>query len=179
MRGMFIKGGWGPTPRPYNKNDKSVRFCGCCDDSVFKLAKMDLESRLALTDNLGMKNILVSKELSELDANGLELVEWCVDFLLFNKLGLKFPKKDQNQIHKDKYITIWSFVYGFLQIPRDSGFDYWLMSFVEDIGVMKHGSAIRCGWFNEDKPNPYLSRVLSEERKNKIIDWALNAPDDI
>lgn len=170
---------WGPKPRPYNKNDKSVRFCGCCHDSVFKLAKMDLESRLALTDNLGIKNIVIANELSDLDTHGLELVEWCVDFLLFNQLEMNFPKKDQNQFHKEKYINLFSFVYGFLQIPKESGFDYWLMSFLNHVSIMDHGSSIRCGWYVDHEINPYFTRVLSEERKNKIIEWATNAPDDI
>ncbi len=156
-----------------------MSLCGCCDDSVFKLAKMNKESRLALTDNLGMKNILTASKITDLDSHGLELIEWCVDFLLFNQLGMEFLKKDQNQIHKDKYITIWSFVHNFLQIPKDSGFDYWLMSFIEHIGVMEHGSAIRCGWFNRSEFNPYFTRVLSQERKNQIIKWALNAPDEL
>jgi hypothetical protein len=155
-----------------------MKICGCYDDCMFNLARMDLKTRLDLTDNLGMKNILTANKLSDLDSYGLELIEWCVDFLLFADLKMNFPKKVQDGPHKHKYIAIWSFVYDFLKIPKNSGFDYWLMYFIEHIDIMEHGIAIRCGWFNESESNPYLSRVLSRERKNQIIEWATNAPDE-
>jgi hypothetical protein len=90
-----------------------------------------------------------------------------------------FRKENQNQFHKNKYITIWSFIYNFLQIEKDSGYDYWLLSFLEQNKIIDHGSAIRCGWFNNDERNPYFERILTEERKQQIIEWATNAPDEL
>jgi len=154
------------------------KFCGCCDDSVKELAKLTLEQRLQGTDNEGMKEVLVADNMANLGPKGLELVNWCIDFLLFGDLGRNFDflKTDQSGPHRSKYITIWSFVYDFLKIPKDSGYDYWLLSFLEWSNIMEHGSGIRCGWLNSNfKPR----RALSKERRDTIFNWATNAPDNV
>jgi hypothetical protein len=164
----------------YYKYD-NINVCDCCDDCIHKLLNKDKETILNGTTNLGIKNIVVSKLIEDLDTNGKELVEWCVDFLLFKKYNsdMYFRKQNQNQFHKNKYITIWSFIFNFLNIEKNSGYDYVLMSFLDQHKIMEHGSAIRCGWFNDHNINPFFERILSEERKKIIIDWATNAPDEL
>lgn len=127
-----------------------------------------------------MKNIMKCETglIENLGDKGIELVDWCVDFLLFNKDHPRFPKKDQSGTHKEKYITIWSFVYDFLKIGKDTGYDYWLLTFLEWNNLLEHGCAIRCGWYN-NADHYYKDRVLADERKNIIIEWAANAPDNI
>ena len=136
---------------------------------------------VGVTDNVGMKNIIQCSKVKDLDEDGIELVEWCVDFLLFNKLDIEFPKKNLENCHyhKTKYITLWSFIYDFLKIPKNSGFDYCLMEFLYYNAIVEYGIAIRCGYFCDEPYNPYYHRVLSEEIKNKIISWAENAEDEI
>jgi hypothetical protein len=143
--------------------------------------KMTLEDMLQLTDNVGIKNIIQSSKVKDLNEDGVKLVEWCVDFLLFNKLHIEFPKKNPENCHyhKTKYIALWSFIYDFLKISKNSGFDYCLMVFLEKNNILEYGCAIRCAWFNDEPDNPYYGRVLHEERKNIIINWAENAEDEI
>lgn len=156
-------------------------LCDCCDSNVFKLAKMAPKKRADNTDNLGMKNIVTINSMDELNDAGIELVEWCLDFLLFYREGYRFQKSttQQHYYYNDKYITIWSFIYDFLKIPKNSGYDYWLMSFLEHIGIMKHGTGIRCGFLCMLDSHLYANRVLSLDRRNKIIEWGTNAPDEL
>lgn len=157
-----------------------IEVCDCCDEELHNLLKLSKEEVINSTSNIGMKSVVVSKSLNQLDNYGKELLEWCADFLLFQKDNeLQFKKRNQNQFHKNKYITIWSFIYNFLQLGKDSGYDYWLLCFLEQNNIMEHGSAIRCGFFNNYKKNPYFDRILTEDRKQKIIEWAENAPDEL
>jgi hypothetical protein len=134
-----------------------------------------------------LNNFLITKNINELDTKGLELVEWCVDFLILlsnpkieYEDKIKFPKKPQNKGYVEyKYICLWSFIYNFLQIPKDCGFDYILMEFLEKNYIIEYGSGIRSAWFHGWDDNPYKDRIVSEERKNEIIKWAENAPDNI
>jgi hypothetical protein len=153
-------------------------FCECCDESVFVLANRSVEERILGIDNQGMKEVLISTSLDDLGTKGKELVDWCIDFLLFQMENrpLFFKKFDQSGPHKDKYITIWSFIYSFLGIPEDSGYDYWLLSFLEWNGFMEHDGGIRCGWLDTSKS---IERKLTEERKQIIIDWAENCSDEV
>lgn len=158
--------------------------CECCDVSMFELVALPLEKRIEGTDNLGVKNILQSDTIEDLDENGKYVIEWCVDFLLFKRLNddIHFLKKnvENNDPYKYKYITLWSFIYNFLNIQKDTGYDYYVMSWLDWNKICEHGSGIRCAWFeSHDERNPYRNRILTEERKNIIIEWATNAPDDI
>jgi hypothetical protein len=133
------------------------RFCECCDVSVFKLIKKPLQEQLDGTDNLGVKSMLQCIQYDELDEHGKELFDWCIDFLIFYK----------SLEHSDKYIALWSFVYDFLKIPQHSGYDYYVMSFLEWNGVCEHGSGIRCAWLADD-----MGRKLSDDRRKIIKEWA-------
>lgn len=53
------------------------------------------------------------------------------------------------------------------------------MNFLDWNYICEHGSGIRCAWFNTSESNPYYNRILSDEMKNSVIDWANNANDDI
>ena len=158
-------------------NENPNDFCGCCDDSVFTLAQKTLEDQLKGAPNQAMKEVLQANSIDDLGPKGKHLVDWCVDFLLFLKHNnnLNFEKKNRDQVHPFKYITIWSFIYSFLGIPENSGYDYWLLSFLQWNGLMEHGPGIRCGWLKVNNTD----RKLTEERKQAIITWAENCPDDI
>ena len=134
-----------------------------------------------------LNDFLLAKGIKELSVKGLELIEWCVDFLILlsnpkieYEDKIKFPKKIQNKGYIEyKYICLWSFIYNFLQIPKDCGFDYILMEFLKKNCIIEYGSGIRSAWFHGWNDNPYKDRIVSEERKNEIIKWAENAPDNI
>lgn len=125
-------------------------------------------------------NITVSFEL--IGKNGLDIIEWCVDFLLFKKLDINFEKKNIDTkyvFHKYKFIEIWSFIYDFLKIEKHSGYDYELMSFLVYSNIMVYDISMRYGKFSNFEDNHYLNRELPEERKKLLLDWATNSPDDI
>jgi hypothetical protein len=153
-------------------------FCGCCDDSVYKLDAKSLEDQLSGTDNEGVKEVLQAYNLeTELGLKGRELINWCLDFLLFKRVHKEDFLKSQvhpGDVHRTKYITIWSFIYNFLGIPQNSGYDYWLMSVLQWEGYMMHGSGIRCGWADK-----IPDRELSLEREAAILKWCQECPDNV
>lgn len=164
--------------------DYDDRFCGCCGDEIQKLAKLPIEKILEGTNNQGMKDIIQAKTINDLGEKGKELVEWCIDFLLLQQQsGWTFPKKIPTQggivMDYNKYITIWSFVYDFLGISKASAYDYWLLCFIENNGLMEHGAGIRCGWWCGQTHKVYGERQVSDKRKEIITQWAKNAPDNI
>jgi len=55
----------------------------------------------------------------------------------------------------------------FLNIPQNSGYDYYVMSFLDWNGVCEHGSGIRCAWLADD-----MGRKLSDDRRKIIKEWA-------
>ena len=124
--------------------------------------------------------------IDEISPRALELVEWVIDFTLYQKnyekefqeLQLKKYQKYAT-VHKNKYITIWSFIYDFLKIEADSTYDYILMHFLDEHEITEYGCGIRCGWFNSGYSNPYNNRQLTEERRQIIKNWVKNAADDI
>lgn len=160
---------------------KLMRFCGCSHDSVFILAKKPIDERLNGTDNLGMKDIINCKnnDIKNLGADGLKLVELCVDFLIFDKENVSFPKRAPNSFHSNKYITLWSFIYSYIGLQQNGGYDYWLMNFLEYNNICDHGSGIRCAWFNDNENNSYYGRILSDEVKQSIFNWATDADDGL
>lgn len=156
-------------------------FCGCSDNSVFDLARKSVDDRVNGTNNLGMRDIMLCKnhDIKNLGENGIKLIELCVDFLIFARENINFRKKNTNCVHKDKYITLWSFIYSYIGLEQNGGYDYWLMNFLDWNSICEHGSGIRCAWFNSDKSNPYYERVLSDEMREKIVEWATNTDDDV
>lgn len=75
---------------------KELNFCGCCDDSVKRLQDLSLEDRIQDTDNEGMKEILQTTNMDDLKSNGKELVNWCIDFLIYSRSRRSFPKSNFN-----------------------------------------------------------------------------------
>ena len=164
--------------------------------NYYKYFKKTLENKIDGTDNKGIKEIIHYKYsyqnkrqhsnasicFNMLEKNGLEIIEWCVDFLLFKKLGIEFKKtpiNTSNIFHKNKFIEIWSFIYDFLKIDKHSGYDYELMSFLVYTNIMTYDISIRYGKLSDFEDNYFLNRVLSEERTNILIEWATNASDNI
>ena len=160
-----------------------MRVCDCSDDSIFVLARKPLEDKLGETNNKGIKNIICckSEKLEDLNEDGKALIDRCVEFLLFDRDdGRSFPKTNQNQFHTGKYITIWSYIYDYLKIGKNSGYDYWLMNYLDHVGIIEHGSGIRCGWYAvPESDHIYSDFVLSDDAKNKIINWAENCDDEV
>lgn len=164
-------------------------FCGCSGDEVVDVFN-NLDTHKQKTDlprgMLDLFNALdkdsIPIELNSIGQDGVYLIEWCVDFLLFDKkydyTDPIFKQSVQTNCHRDKYIALNSFIYDFLKIV-DEGYKYWLMNLLDWYRIAEHGSAIRCAWFNKSNNNPYLNRELSVEREEEIKNWIINAPDDI
>ena len=177
------------------------RFCACSDETVFELynkwdtelGRTDIpETYKELLKIVDKNNGNRFKDLCEVDKNVVDMIEWCVDFLIYkrdfeeeyNKLSLRSDHENcgfKGGVYNNpkKYITLYSFIYDFLKIPDESGYEYWLMNILDWYKISDHGSAIRCSWFNQDCNNPYRNRTLSKKRKDIIANWIKNAPDDI
>lgn len=140
-------------------------FCGCCNESVFRLSEKTVEERVNGTDNLGMKSIVAceSCKYDDLDEHGKELIDWCRDFIIY--------KEEQYKKYGTDYfdIRLWDFVSDFLGFEKDSGYDYWLLSFLEWNDYSCHGTSIRydCSVPNDDK-----NRTISDDRYEKINEWS-------
>jgi hypothetical protein len=187
-RGWFVGGKpWDP---PMTRADRL--FCGCSGDEIFDIFNnLDIhKNNKDLSDTIHDLLNIIDEDTNiipfeDIGKNAQYAIEWCVDFLLLKKdydneieeLSLKLDSIDK--IHRTKYITLWSFIYDFLKIQRDSGYDYWLMNALEWYNIIEHGSGIRCSWFNVDDTNIFIDRILSEERKDIILTWIKNAPNDI
>lgn len=152
---------------------KTKYLCGCCNESLFELCKLPLQDRINGTENINMKNILQCDNIVDLDNESKKMIDLCVDFLLFCE-----NITDYNVDFRNKYISIWRFIVDYLGIMKNSGYDYYLMMYLEWNLICEHGSGIRCAWFSKDESNPYYGRVLSEELKNEFIVWCNNLPND-
>jgi hypothetical protein len=206
-----------------------IRICGCCDDSLDKLvkalrsltkeqivhsvvSKMKKSSPKASNATIqGMIDIIVNPP-DKLGKSGENLIKECINFLLVKQMDdnkLWYPKKNQSDFHKEKYITIWSFIYDFLKITKDSGFDYFLMAYLDTHDYLEHGSGIRCGWLSsninleysipsinrpDDRFVQYIHKVMAQAQakdqhsdvmtdfenfKLRLDEWAFSCPDDV
>ena len=122
-----------------------VTVCACCgDEAVVELAAASVEARVAGTRDPGMQSVVSANGWTDLDEHGKALIRKCADCLL------------------DGRITISNFIWAVLGVAPNTGYDYYLMCFLDDIDVMEHGSGIRCGWFSRKPTNPLKGRELSE-----------------
>jgi hypothetical protein len=145
------------------------RFCECCGDEVQELAKLPLEKLILNAPNKGMKNIVQSIKIYQLDQPALDLIEWCVDFLLWQE-----EKRDEFLYNRSKLVSLDEFIRTYLKIP-DNGYNYWLMCFMEWNNIIDHGSGIRCAWLNNtDKEHFYKNRILLPRRRNIINKWFMD-----
>ncbi len=165
-------------------------FCGCSGKEVLVLYN-DLENVKLKKDLpsgvLDLLNILDEdsniKGIDEIGEEGINLIEWCVDFLLFiSKYDEDndpiFKKKDQSGVDGEKYITINSFIYNYLGLS-DNGYKFWLLNVLHWYKICTHGSSMIHSQLEWDRDNPYRDRKLSKEREIMLVEWVKNAPDDI
>lgn len=159
-----------------------MRICVCSADSVYdilediprEIEKNTYPAITGILKYLNDKNMV----LEDIDETSKSLIIQCIKFLLFfekYKDDDIMKKRCQTDIHKSKYITISSFIYNYLAIQRNSGYDYILMNFLQHIGVINHGAGIRSAWLE----NNIWDVVLTEEDEQKMKQWVINAPDDI
>lgn len=101
-----------------------ITICGCSDESVDILIEKfenkneedikEMVSTLKLQPDIekGLHNIICNP-FNKVNEYGKNLIEKCVDFLLYTENIKYWPKKniEKNEIHKNKYITLWSFIY--------------------------------------------------------------------
>ena len=92
--------------------------------------------------------------LDEIGEKERELVEWCVDFLLI----------DAELPDSSRYLG--EFITKFLCMNSEI-----LLKFLLTNEITDFGGSIICSWFNNCKVNPYYGRVVSSERREKIMVW--------
>ena len=158
------------------------RICQCSGRSVHQLFKNDRQTIILGTDNLGMKNLIENKGsgYDQLDHNGKILIEQCVDFLIIRQNDPRFIADTEEyklfnstcSKRKNNYITLWSFIYQCIRIPKDSGYDYYLMNYLNHVGLIEHGSGIRCAYYYPEHDIDALkNRVICDETKTMIENW--------
>jgi hypothetical protein len=82
----------------------------------------------------------------------VEWVEWCVDFLLI-----------------DNDMCLAEFIEGFLKLDKTDTNN--LLEFMDDTEITEFGGSIICGWLKRYDRNPYNNRVLTDERREIIMNW--------
>lgn len=139
-------------------NDISI--CGCCSDSItvlyHKLKNMT-KDEIPIYVREEIKK--TSPDASEDTINGIidiilnppsalstELFKNCINFLFYSKLD----KTD---------CTIWVFLEKYLKININTGFDYFILCYLDTHQYMEHGSGIRCGWINFDVNDDYVKQL--------------------
>lgn len=98
------------------------------------------------------------------DKNAME-VQYCLDFLIMANNG-----EFDNYLNRTmpKYITLWSMIYGFIGIRKNSGFDYLLMNYLDHMEYIEYGSGIRCAWLDKIPDG----HEVDEGHMKKLLDWA-------
>lgn len=131
------------------------RVCFCCDDSMVRLAALNHEHRLEELEKIHIKKEYVKEDLQSMIREDsyekpLRIVEECCEFLACKK----FLQSDASLL---------CFITKDLGIQLDSGFDYWLMSYLTWEGLTEHGSSLRCSWLERTDGVP-----VSEEMKARV-----------
>jgi len=91
--------------------------------------------------------------LDEIGEKEREFVEWCVDFLLIDAYSRR---------------CLGEFITDFLGMESEI-----LLLFLDENKITEFGGSIACSWFNNHSNNPYYGRVVSSERREKIMEWII------
>jgi len=148
------------------------QFCGCCDPEVIDImndlltAKTTLDlierAKAIIGDNpylnglIGLTIKYINKYIPnhpyeacyELEAKEIE--DLCIEFLMAERKGEFEACKG--------YVTLYSFIYTYLGVPNN-GYPYIVMQWLENEGLIEHGSGIRCAWLNCSTEGRELTHV--------------------
>ncbi len=150
-----------------------IRICACCDDDAIILMRRisplegeDLMQTLG-TDlsylpeptRTGLIDI-VTHDPTNLGMEGKVLIKMCLHFLLYQR---QF-REEHNTIAPS---TIWSFICSYLGVKRNSGYDYFIMCYLDHFDFMEHGCGIRCGWLlvderSSDKWKKFVCSIINK-----------------
>jgi hypothetical protein len=104
-------------------------------------------------DELHNQIKIILNPLESYNSNTKEYIEYCLDFLQLKKL---YPKINKN---------LRSFIYNYLGLK--DGCEDLLMEVMSTHNMIEYGCGIGSSWIDEK----YSERILSKEKKNKIILW--------
>jgi len=173
-----------------------TNFCACSGNSLFELLKKSPEQIQNGTRHIGMKQIVSLPfqldnygKINDLGPEGKDLVNWCIDFLQLEKRKDKDGKSDMYfqkhfyekehgwfKIHSAQYhIGLYEFIRFFLKI--ESGYDFFLLNFLEWNRITEHGFNIRGSWLSIHYKPPKTRRHVKKERKHAIFEWVENIPE--
>ncbi len=165
-------------PPPIETDDDF--FCGCFDLTFGELTADAGSPWSFLLDSFKRRGespprgLFRPSTFADLNAPAKDLLQWCLDFLLYRRDSNNedFPMRGTTQTHKNKYVTVWTFLCDFLHV--DKKFGYLVLSMLEHYKFINHGSGIRCPWIVG-----FDDRSCPADRVRQIRDWATNAPDDL
>jgi len=128
-------------------------FCGCSENEEV-LKKPVILNHIK---HLGLYNVIQSRGMDDLDIAGEHLVLSCLYFLF---LMYEYPSA---------YVSLQSFICDYLKVTeKDSGYDYWLMNWLEWNNLTEHGGSIR-GCYISDTGIKLIEKHPDEFEK--INDW--------
>jgi hypothetical protein len=138
-------------PDPKSNHPYYHLICRCSSDEVYDVLD-NKEKYPKIAHLLNMFSDEKLKPLEELQDK--TLIEECVDFLLVrDEIEIKV-------INLNEYITE--------HLNLVDGEEYILMNMLQNYNIISRGSGIRCAWFDKDPKNPYYTRKVSDEVREKM-----------
>jgi len=155
--------------------NKHLYICDCCGDSI-----SELYNELTMINNKQLEE-RVRKNLADKSPK-FKYVDGMIDMLtnypdnltkegkfLFDILIDYLQIKDEFfRIGHDNIPSLWDFVMDYLHLSCNSGYDYFLMCYLDTYKIIEHGSGIRCSWLVKEWQ---MSRTISEQNRIDITTW--------
>ncbi len=105
-------------------------------------------------------------KLDQLGEKERDCVEWCMDYLLVeNEIADEFDPYPGDSEWSNKCLS--DRITDFLGIKDSDD----LLSYMDRNELTEFGGSITCGWLYKHKDNPYLTRIVTDERREKIKNW--------
>lgn len=146
-----------------------LNVCDCSNECIYQILQKEEKDRIndieygeivgpsdlyEMVKN-GLKEIVKNDclDYGNLNSDGKELINWCVDYLKYC---------NENLLDGLEYNNIFEYINDFLKIKKESGYDYWLVNYLDNKGFVDHESNIMHAWYNED--NILRDREISLDR---------------
>lgn len=111
-------------------------------------------------------NVVRPVDFEKVEQKTKDIINWCIDFLLYQR------DEEGDEVY-GKYITIWSFLYNFLKIEKET-YAYVIMSMLSHYEILEYGTGIRCGWIKHGVC--YDDKKCPDYRIITIQNWIKNEP---
>jgi hypothetical protein len=120
---------------------------------------------------------MIHRDMTYYESEYNNLIDEIYTFLLLNKLAYGYNLYDEsydniphdpNETRTSSLPTIYEYVKKYITVYN--GDVYLILTHIEELGIMEHGCAIRCGWLAND----YIHKRNIDDMKNKVIEKLTN-----